>query len=365
MGFPQEPLPPEEKPATYQVVVPQETVSVPWDYQPHWDPIEQEMKSRAERTAWVKRVGKRFGALSSLSLFAYLTIAVVIFLLMGPEILRQLYGTYDYLFVITPEIVPILRIDGALLVGVFALEAVAITASFFYITGRSVLPTLREAIDGKPGKHSTMLTIGGLFFLSYLAIFVSYLIVGAAGVTPNTPDFGSDPIWAQIYSASSATVWEELIARVLLLGVPLLWIDLIFRRKALLPPRKYLLGGINRFGTVEVGLVIFSAAMFATGHVWNWDIYKVIPTAIGGLCFGYLFVKIGLHASIIFHVCFNFLSFPTLFTSASQTGLIDIMMLFVWLPAGVVFFVYYFIRMIKFLRGDREKNGAAESRTAG
>jgi len=360
------PPPPPEEPATgVPIVVPQETVYVPWEYQPHWDPVGQAERSRAARTAWVKRISKRFGALSSLSLFVYLAIAVVVLLLMGPEILRHLYGTYDYLFVITPEIVPILRIDGAVLVGIFALEMVALTASFFYIFGRSVLPTVREMITGAPGKHSAMLTIGGLFFLSYLVIFVSYLLVELGGITPNTPDFGSEPIWAQMYSSAEATVWEELIARVLLIGVPLLWIDLLFRRKALLPPRKYLLGGADRFGKVEVGLVIFSAAMFATGHIWNWDVFKVIPTVVGGLCFGYLFVKIGLHASIVFHVCFNFLSFPTMFASASQTFAVDLMMMFVWLPAGVVFLVYYFLRAVKFLRGASKKKLDAEPQAAG
>ena len=366
MEFPQElPPPPPPTQVPVPIVVPQEGISVPWEYQPHWDPVEQKRKSMTERVAWVKRISKRFGALCSLSLFAYLAVAVVVFLMMGPEIMRQLFGTHDYLFVITPAIVPILRIDGAVLVGVFALEAMAITASYFYIAGSSALPTFREMMIGKPGKHSTMLTIGGLFFLSYLVIFVSYLLVDMAGVTPNVPDIGSEPIWAQMYSSASATVWEELISRVLLIGVPLLWIDLIFRRRSLLKTRKYFLGGANRFGTVEVGLVLFSAAMFAAGHVWNWDIYKVIPTTIGGLCFGYLFLKIGLHASIIFHVCFNFLSFPMLFSSPFQSALVDLMILFVWMPAGVIFFVYYLLRIKKFLQGATEKNEGAERPTVG
>jgi len=362
MESPPEPPRPEVDAPT---VEPQQVIGVPWGYQPYWDSVEQKRRSREERVAWIKRNLKRIGALCSLSLFAYLAIAVAIFLLMGPEMMRELYSTYDVLFVITPAIVPILRIDGAVLVGFFMIVAVAITISFTYIVGSSALPTLREMIGGRPGRHSTMLTVGGLFFAAYLVTFVSYLLVDVAGLTPNVPDFGSEPVWSQIWSSASATVWEELISRVLLIGVPLLWIDLLFRRKSLMPARRYLLGGMKRFGYVEVGLVLFSAAMFGLGHLWYWDIYKVIPTVVGGLCFGYLFLKIGLHASIVFHVCFNFLAFPTFFTSTFQTAIIDLLILFVWLPAGAMFLVYYFIRMVRYLRGAPAKGEPADRASAG
>jgi len=348
MEVPQGPQQPAE---IVPAVVPQQVVGVPWEYQPPWNPVEQRKRGRAERYAWVKRNGKRLGALCSLSLFVYLAFAVAIFLIMGPEIMRQLYSAHDYLFIITPQIVPILEIEGAALVGYFIIVALAVTVSYLYISGSSARTILREMVTGKPGKHSAILMIGGLFFASYFITVFSYLLIELGGATPNVPDFGSEPIWAQIYSSASATVWEELVSRVLLIGVPLFWIDLLARRKSLLPTRKYFLGGMDRFGYVEVALILFSAAMFGMGHVWNWDIWKVIPTAIGGLCFGYLFVKIGLHASIIFHVCFNFLAFPTMFAPFGLTLFIDIMVLFVWLPVGIVFIIYYLLRAIKFLRG--------------
>jgi hypothetical protein len=351
MESPQVPQQPME---AVPAVVPQQVIGVPWEYQPPWDPVEQKRRDRARLIAWIKRNGKRLGALCSLSLFVYLAVAVAIFLLMGPEIMRGLYSSHDYLFIITPAIVPIFEIDGAALVGFFIIIALAVTISYIYIFGRSALPTLREMVEGKPGRHSNMLMIGGLFFASYLITVVSYFLVELGGATPNVPDFGSEPIWSQMYSSASATVWEELVSRVLLIGVPLFWIDLLARRKPLLPTRKYFLGGMGRFGYVEVALILFSAAMFGMGHVWYWDVWKVIPTVIGGLCFGYLYVKIGLHASIIFHVCFNFLAFPTMFAPLGLTLMIDLMVMFVWMPIGAMFIVYYVLRAIKFLRGARK-----------
>jgi len=361
MGFPSEPQKPEEI-ATAAEQAPQRMEMIPWHYQPPYDPVEQRRRNRREQAAGVKRLLKRFGALSSLSLFAYLALAVVLFLIMTPEIMRGLFSTagyYDYLFVITPQLVPLVRMDGAVLVGYFMLVVLAITAAYAYIVLSSALPTIREAASGTPGRHSTMLTIGGLFFVAYFITYVNYLLIDAAGISPTTPDFGSAPVWDQIYGSATATVWEEIISRVLLIGVPLLWIDLLFRRESLLPPRRYLLGGGLKFGGVEIGLVVFSALMFGSAHVWSWDVWKITPTIIGGFCFGYLYLRFGLYASIMFHVCFNFLSVPMYFLSDAQAFIVDLVMVFVWLPAGVMFIAYYLLRLRRFLSAPQKKEAAS------
>lgn len=360
MGFPNDPQRPYALPLPPPPT--QEWGTDAQQNQPDWNPLEQRRRNRAEQAAGIKRLLKRFGAVCSLSLFAYLALAVVYFLIITPEILQNIYSTagyYDYLFVITPGIVPILRMDGIVLVVYFTLVAFAITAAYFYIVLSSSLPTLKEALTGTPGKHSKMLTISGLFFASYLIIYLNYLFVDASGISPTTPDFGSYPVWDQVYGYATASVWEELISRVLLIGVPLLWIDLLFRRKSLLPPRKYLLGGVDRFGSVEVVLVVFSAMMFGFGHIWSWDIWKVTPTIIGGFCFGYLFVRFGLYASIMFHLSFNFLTVPLFFLSDAQSLIVDLVMLFVWLPAGAMFLVYYALRLVRFLRAPKKEEAAA------
>ena len=355
MDSPSDPQNPATYPAETQVQ------PAPFQYNPYWDMIEQRRIGRKQRMSEVRAVLKRFGAFCSLSLFAYLGAALIMFILISPEIMRQLNSGYsDYLFVITPEIVPIFRMDGAVLVLYVFLVVMAITASFSYIVLTSALPTLKETMTGATGRHSKMLTIGGLFFAAYFVTFINYLLVDAAGVSPNVPDFGSYPVWNQIYSSASAVFWEEIISRVLLIGVPLLWIDLLFRRRMLLPPRKYLLGGADRFGPAEIGLVVFSGMMFGLGHVWSWDIWKIMPTIIGGFCFGYLFIRFGLYASIMFHMCFNFLSVPTFFISEGQAFALDLFILFVWMPAGLMFIVYYLLKLKKFFFSPKKKLPAGD-----
>jgi len=352
MGFPPEPdsppvLQPEPIP---QTAVRQPPIDMtPWQYQPPWDPVRARKEQRDKSIANLKRRLKQFGALSSLTLFFYLAIAVFAMVLIAPEILQNLLTRTASLFVITPSVVPILSIGGVVLVGYFVFLVLAILISYLYSMGESLLPAANEVILGKPGRHSTILTVGGLFFAVLVLNFIYYLLVESSGVSPNVPDFGSEPLWASTFDFANASVWEEIISRVLLIGIPLLWIDLLFRRKQLLPPIRYLVGGKMRFGFIECALILFSATMFGFAHVGGWDIWKVFPSLISGLCFGYLFIRIGLYAAIVFHFAFDFLTVPTRYFGAGASLALDVFTL-IWLAAGLMFIIYYSMRLGRFLR---------------
>ena len=352
MGFPSGPdSPPMTRPEPApQTVVQQPTINMtPWQYQPSWDPIRARREQRDRSIANLKRRLKQFGALSSLTLFFYLAIAVFAMILITPEIMQKFLTRSTSLFVITPSVVPILSIGGVVLVGYFIFLVLAILVSYLYSMGESLLPAANEVILGKPGRHSTILTIGGLFFAVLVLNLAYYLLVESTGVSPNVPDYESDPLWTSVFSFANASVWEEIISRILLIGIPLLLIDLLFRRKQLLPPIRYLVGGKIRFGSVECALILFSATMFGFAHVGGWDIWKVFPSLISGLCFGYLFVRIGLYAAIVFHFAFDFLSVPTRYFGEGATVILAIFVL-IWLAAGLMFIIYYSIRLGRFLR---------------
>lgn len=352
MGFPSGPdSPPMTRPEPApQTVVQQPPINMtPWQYQPPWDPVRARREQKERSIANLKRRLKQFGALSGFTLFFYLAIAVFAMILIAPEIMQNLLTRSTSLFVIIPSVVPILSITGVVLVGYFVFLVLAILISYLYSMGESLLPAANEVILGKPGRHSTILTIGGLFFAVLVLNFIYYLLVESSGVSPNVPDYESEPLWASVFSFANASVWEEIISRILLIGIPLLWIDLLFRRKQLLPPIRYLVGGKIRFGSVECALILFSATMFGFAHVGGWDIWKVFPSLISGLCFGYLFVRIGLYAAIIFHFAFDFLTVPTRYFGAGANLVLDIFVL-IWLAAGLMFTVYYSIRLGRFLR---------------
>lgn len=364
MGFPPLPQPPQEQaPPPNLQPAPQRPPVEPdaWVHQ-SWDPQQYRKARREEQRSALKRILKQFGAGSSLMLFIYLGLAWVVLIFMSPDIMNQLYVRTTYLYIITPSLVPILNIGGAALVAYFILLALAITISYFYTMGESTVKTLGEIADGEPRKHSTILTIGGLVFAILLIDFVYYIILQLAGVSTNAPNFGAEPFWASVFGFAQASVWEEIITRVLLIGVPLLWIDLLLRRKALLPAHRYFMGGGMKLSPVVVVLIIFSAIMFGFGHLQNWDIWKVAPTIILGLCFGYLFTTIGLYAAIMFHFAFNFLSVPLNYFSA--TGSVVFLLLYlVWLAAGVMFVAYYGMRLWRFAVNDLFGAGKPEQQT--
>lgn len=61
-----------------------------------------------------------------------------------------------------------------------------------------------------------------------------------------------------------------------------------------------------KFGLIECGVILFSASMFGLAHVEFWDMYKIVPVAVGGIFFAYLFMKFGLYAAIILHFVIDF-----------------------------------------------------------
>ena len=57
---------------------------------------------------------------------------------------------------------------------------------------------------------------------------------------------------------------------------------------------------------VNTVLIVISSLIFALAHASSWDYYKVLPTIIAGFAFGYLFVKKGVHTSIILHFAIDY-----------------------------------------------------------
>lgn len=323
---------------------------IPWQSQSSWNP-ERWRKEQREREIkeWKSRL-KQFGAVCALSLFIYLFLALIVMLTVTPEAMSNLSDERRILFIITPEVKEIVTITGLALVVFFLFLVAVITISFLLTIRRSATTIGREIAKGNPGRHSIMLTIGGLFFAMLFLTTTYYLVIEAGGVEPSVPDY-DDPLWSQVYLFAMASVWEEVVARILLIGVPLMAFDIFLNKKRRLPAAKYFLGGGFQFGYIEVGLVLFSAEMFALGHIEGWDFYKVIPSAIAGLCFGYLFLKFGFYAAVVFHFSFNFLRIPIEFFGESSIMIVGLLTL-LWLACGAMFFIYYSQKLGSFVSSE-------------
>lgn len=188
-------------------------------------------------------------------------------------------------------------------------------------------------------------TTAKLLFASFFFVYGYYILLEMAGISPDIPDFYSMPIEELIYGIVNASVNEEIISRVFLIGIPLFFLiprrDRMYSKKFLdLKRLRLLLGGSLNIDYVSVILIIMSSIIFALAHVLgSWDMYKFLPTLVSGIFLGYLFVTRGLATSIIFHFSTNFIFFSTELWPDSQIVVAVVgLMIIIWMIAGAYFF---------------------------
>jgi len=203
----------------------------------------------------------------------------------------------------------------------------------------------------KDSKNSFIL-IPQLFLAIIFFNIIYIIILLILGVTISEPEFGD--FWETLFSLTRASVYEEIALRLFFIGIPLFFVEsLTFKRKSL---KRYIFGGGFDLSNYTVFFVIFSSFLFGLAHIDSWDLYKVIPTFIGGLAFGYLFLIKGIHTAIILHFAVDFLGVPLSFAEEVNsnfgiimaTGLLIIVFGLV-LIAGLNYFIYYSKSIIDYL----------------
>ena len=196
-------------------------------------------------------------------------------------------------------------------------------------------------------------------------------ILDALGALPPSP-FEID--WTLFYELANASVYEEFAFRVLPLGAPLAIGSLIARilelnrgsgawrgtgsaRRHLLGSLRFLAGGnVSRSSTKETLLAAavflgFSSALFGLAHLPGWGLWKVFPSFVAGLGFGYLFLRHGVTAAILAHFA-NDYAFALVWMDVGGVGfMVFVSLLFLGLAiAGSGFFVWYVLYAIRHLR---------------
>lgn len=141
--------------------------------------------------------------------------------------------------------------------------------------------------------------------------------LGSGITTPEGLPSGSEPI--SLFSYAEAAVWEEVISRVMYIGIPMTVAAYLMKKTGWW---KCLLGGfgMSRFAVV---LIVISALVFAFAHMGSWGFAKVIPVFFGGILFGYLFVRFGVYAGIMMHFLTDYL----IVANASATFLSSLLLL--------------------------------------
>ena len=271
------------------------------------------------------------------------------------------YNHFDYLFISLPVPPYLFVLPGILtgwsLFGFFIFIAVVIILSNLYLFKSSfsgALKQIKYAIENVRApmmeSNNAMIMLAQLF-LAVVSFTVIYNQILAWGQVPtNTPDFSSLSNWAYIYSLTSASVYEEIISRLLLIGIPLFIIHAL-TGKLKDPKRNYILGGGFEINRVTIALIIFSAITFGLAHAPGWDYWKVIPTVIAGFALGYLFVKKGIFASILLHFTINFLNIPFLISGYPVGAYLLFSLIFLFrIIMGLVYIRYYTSRIFSILR---------------
>jgi hypothetical protein len=168
--------------------------------------------------------------------------------------------------------------------------------------------------------------------------FITVAILLGTGNGPTTPDLGDN--LSQMFSLADAAVWEEVIARLLYIGVPMTIISIFVTKKK--DSLKCLLGG---FGMSKAALIfiIISGIIFGLAHSPGWDgqVWKVVTAAMMGLLLGYVFVRFGLYASILLHFVNDYLSaFDWM-----GVGTVSLLITLFFIAFGIIALIYLLMRL--------------------
>lgn len=265
-----------------------------------------------------------------------------------PAILDEWHG-FD-LILIMPVIVKVLTVSGSFLLAFYFFLIGAIVSSCTWVFVTSIKGFSEElSMTAVSREHSPLFETCGLLFATlFFSVLVALLFRTTASDVPST-----GTLQESLFLLANASVWEELIVRVLLIGVPLLLVDLL-RRNRRYKWHSYMLGGGFKIGTPEAIFIVISAAVFGYAHyAGGWGAWKIIPASAGGLAFGYLFLRFGLAASIMLHFATDYLGMPIEVFNSTALDLITGVGILIWLGFGVIFFAYYLTRIGEFLTGER------------
>lgn len=258
------------------------------------------------------------------------------------------------LLIITPQPISVLVFDGIPFLVYYIIIVVIITLCFFWLLIKD-LPKAVEAFTKAMKRgglfsstKSTWTMLPQLFaFMIFFTVAYSLILI-LSGIDYTPTQIEARPLWYFLYAVAHAAVWEEIISRTLLIGVPLFVIAVI-RYRRVYKPSRYFIGGGFKIGTLEGILLLFSALMFGAAHTYSGGIWVFAPTFVGGLILGYIFLKRGIAASILFHFVWNYsIAFTYMADVTGNTALLlvggafNLFLVFV----GLALTVFYVGRMM-------------------
>jgi len=299
-----------------------------------------------------------------------------------PEIIKEDIRPLFFVIPMPPFLIGFdLYISGYAAVVFFLLLAAAIFLSFellVYREGRSFFrigtKLLSEELleeEERMFDDNSFVLIGELFMATIFFNLIYIILLFAMGIDPESPDFDEYHSWELMFGFARASVWEEVVSRIMLIGLPLLVIRKVFGGRSTegeVPGKEdsgggsrsrsyhhYLFGGNLEITPLIAVLIFISSLLFGLAHIGSWDYHKIVPTIVAGLVMGYLFVRKGVHTSIIFHFAVDYLSvLPD--AVGSEVGIfiagITVLFIVVLFSLGAYMFYKYGLKVQRYLLGS-------------
>ena len=292
-------------------------------------------------------IGFVVGMLSAVILSCFLVFEYFVALWGIPQVWPNLPDYGSTLIIVIPVIVDVVSFDGVLSQIYYLLLILAVTVSVGLLFYKAFGPIQKLSKgDNKTIRDTAFFEMPILFLVLYIWELIFFIVLESMGVEINgLPDRET---WKWMYELLEASVWEEVITRILLIGLPVVLIALFYYREGK-SSWKYLFGGFG-FNKKALVLIVFSAFIFGTGHLNNWGWWKFFPTFIFGLIAGYLFCKYGVYATILLHFLTDYMSAESWFfgtANATLTALSFFMLSIACIP-------YTYIYVKKLIVGSKD-----------
>ncbi|GEM_PF-1701493 len=336
---------------------------------------------------------KNYGTTIALYLFIAFLVIILILLVGSIEIIFPETLAYEesptpdrldpnQIFLIMPVAISLGYLGSTAFAAYYLLMVAAIVFSVFYLFYKGwddMVEYLRDVFRGnfkKIEKNRSFMSspvlrlvtiFTALLFFSQMYLIIIEIFAGL----PEMPGF--DQRWKEVYSVMRASVWEELITRVLYIGAPMALLGL-YKGSGAKKIGRYLFGGFGFERRLVVILVVVSSIIFGVAHIGG-GLFRIPHAGVAGIVFGYLYVKDGIHSAIILHFFWNFRGVPDMLLNIPNYQLFHILLTFIWMGVGAYFSYRYLKSFGKWFQGrpfedeeeseDVELEEKAEPKTAG
>lgn len=278
--------------------------------------------------------------LCTASLLTMLLVFEYIVALWGiPMVFPKLPDYGSTLIVVTPYIVNVVSFNGVLSQIYYILLILAVTVCISVYIYRSI-GSAGKLLNGddKSIRNTAFYEVCVLFSVLFFWEMTFILILEAMGVEIN--DLPERDTWVWMYELLEASVWEEIITRMLLIGVPVFLVSVLLKHEGRASV-KFLFGGVG-FNRFTILLIFFSAFIFGAAHLNNWGLWKFFPTFAFGLIAGYLFCKYGVYATILLHFMTDYMSAES-WLMGTETSIMTVL-LFILVSLACIPFTYVYLK---------------------